>query len=107
MSYPRNNQKIVYRLNGSDYWIESVVLSRGGKATGKNWPYLNVQDKGECQKKGIYFDKDAQEWKSLEDVELSSTQKSDHLAQVEKAKLIDLANWKSFNVYEEIPDEGQ
>ena len=35
MELPRNNQKIVYRLNGSDSWIESVVLSRGGKATGK------------------------------------------------------------------------
>ena len=104
---PRNNQKIVYRLNGSDSWIESVVLSRGGKATGKNWAYLNVQDKGECQKKGIFFDKDVQEWKSLEEVELSSTPESHHLAQVERAKLTELANWKSFNVYEEIPNEGQ
>ena len=54
---PRNNQKIVYPLNGSDSWIESVVLSRAGKATGKNWAYLNVQDKGKCQKKGIFFTK--------------------------------------------------
>ena len=56
---------------------------------------------------GDFFDKDVQEWKSLEEVELSSTTESDHLAQVERAKLIELANWKSFNVYEEIPNEGQ
>ena len=38
---------------------------------------------------------------------MSSTPESDHLAQVERAKLIELANWKSFNVYEEIPNEVQ
>ena len=56
---------------------------------------------------GHFFDKNVQEWKSVEEVELSTTPESDHLAQLERAKLIELANWKSFNVYEEIPNENE
>eukprot|EP00112_Aurelia_sp_Birch-Aquarium-sp1_P025638 Seg862.3 transcript_id=Seg862.3/GoldUCD/mRNA.D3Y31 product="hypothetical protein" protein_id=Seg862.3/GoldUCD/D3Y31 len=93
LELPRNNQKIVYRLNGSDSWIESVVVSRGPRR---------------MPAEGNLFYKEIQEWKPLEEADLlSSAPESDHRAQVEKAKLMELANRKSFDVYEDIPDEGQ
>ena len=35
VTLPKNNQEILYRPEGSDTWIQSTVLSRGGKMTGK------------------------------------------------------------------------
>ena len=75
VSLPLSKQKIRYRMKGSDVWHESQVLSRGGKASGKNWAYLNIQDVGEEQPKGVYFDRDVEEWESLEVV--NSTSASD------------------------------
>ena len=106
ITLPKNNQEILYHPKGSDTWIQSNVLSRGGKTTGKNWSYLNIHDKGEDQPKGIFFDRDIDEWKPVED-EVSVALTSVTTNPVHTAKCKELENWKSFNVYEEIPDEGQ
>ena len=58
ITLPKNNQEILYRPKRSDTWIQSTVLSRGGKTTGKNWSYLNIHDKGEDKPKVIFFDRD-------------------------------------------------
>ena len=53
-----------------------------------------------------FLNKDVQEWKSLEEVELSSTPESDHLAQVEKAKMIELANYDYLMCMNRLPMKG-
>ena len=49
VTLPKNNQEILYHPKGSDTWIQSTVLGRGGKTTRKNCSYLNIHDKGEDQ----------------------------------------------------------
>ena len=66
------------RCDLTDVWHESTVISRGGKASGKNWAYLNLLDVGEEQPN-----------------------------KVEEAKLIELQNWCKFKVYDEVEDAGQ
>ena len=89
-------------MKGSDVWHESTVISRGGKASGKNWAYLNIQVVGEEQPKGVYFDKDVEEWESLEVVNSASV-----TDKVEEAKLTELRNWCTFKVYDEVQDMEQ
>ena len=67
ITLPKNNQEILYHPKRSDTWIQSTVLSRGGKMTEKNWSYLNIHDKGEDKPKGIFFDRDIDEWKPVEE----------------------------------------
>ena len=90
------------RCDLTGVWHESTVISRGGKASGKNWAYLNLLDVGEEQPRGVYFDKDVEEWKSLEVVNNTSVPDK-----VEEAKLIELQNWCKFKVYDEVEDAGQ
>ena len=71
----------------------------------KSWSYLNIHDKGEDQPKGIFFDRDIDEWKPIEDVSVALTSVATN--PVHTAKCKELENWKSFNVHEEIPGEGQ
>ena len=42
---PKNNQEISYCFKRSDAWIQSTVLRGGGKVTGRNWSYLNINDR--------------------------------------------------------------
>ena len=105
LTLPNNNQEILYHPKGSDTWIQSTVLSRSGKTTGKNWSYLSIHDKGEDKPEGIFFDRDINEWKPVEEeVSVALTFMASN--SVHTAKRIELENWRSFSVYEEIPDEG-
>ncbi len=78
------------------------MISRGGKATGKNRVYLNIRDEVENE---AIFDKEVEEWKPFDqeleteipNLAIAHTQ-SDHKSQVESAKSVELQNWKSFNV---------
>ena len=36
--------QIMYRDKGSASWVKVKVMSQGGKASGKNWANLNIQD---------------------------------------------------------------
>jgi transposase InsO family protein len=110
---PQNNDNIVYRTYGSDTWIKSVVLHRGGKSTGQNWAYLNVHDSGEELPKGIDFVKDVEEWKLVDETGSAEVNvvKADPCrtaeSEIDTAKQKELLNWKTFGVYEDIVDEGQ
>ena len=106
ITLPKNDKEILYCPKGSGTWIQSTVLSRGGKTTGKNWSYLNIHDKGEDKPEGIFFDRDIDEWKPVEE-EVSVALTSLASNPVHTAKCTELENRKSFSVYEEIPDEGQ
>ena len=41
---PSVGDQIMYRDKGSASWVKVKVMSRGGKASGKNWANLNIQD---------------------------------------------------------------
>ena len=113
---PKVRSNIRYRLKGSDSWIETTIQSRGGKAKGKNWAYLNIQDQGEDFVKGLDFNTDVAEWEPIEnrdndlsngDTNVAESYQNNSSGDIELAKDVELQNWKSFGVYEEIPDDGQ
>ncbi|CAC5414014.1 unnamed protein product [Mytilus coruscus] len=54
-------------MKENDTWVKAKVVSKGGKSTGKNWAYLNLQDENEDAQVGIDFGKDVQEWHKAQD----------------------------------------
>ena len=84
----------MYHPQGSDTWIQSTVLSKGGETTGKDWPYLNILHKGVDQLKDTFFDRDIDEWKLVED-EVSVALTSMASNPFHPAKRTKLENWKS------------
>ena len=59
----------MYRSKGSKSWVKAKVISKGGKAKGKNWAYLNVQDEDKDEPSGMDFVKDVQEWRANEEID--------------------------------------
>ena len=41
---PVKGNKILYQLSGAEDWLAATVISRAGKATGKNKWWINLQD---------------------------------------------------------------
>lgn len=62
------NDRIRLLRKGSAAWSREHVISRGGKATGKNWTYLNIKEEGIDGLTGIDFVKDVEEWRLIEDM---------------------------------------
>ncbi|CAC5411358.1 unnamed protein product [Mytilus coruscus] len=108
---PHVGENIVYKMKENDTWVKAKVVSKGGKSTGKNWAYLNLQDENEDAQVGIDFAKDVQEWRTAQDVDEVNAvvvpQSRHNENQVKHAKQLEMDNWKSFNVYDEIPYSGQ
>ena len=116
---PKVGHRIRYLSSDCDEWINATVLSRAGKSTGKYSKWLNVHpDNG--QAKAVDFESNIQNWEYLTNDNLeaeiapavntdeifisSSMEKNDD---VFKAKKLELDNWKNFNVYEEVENQGQ
>ena len=108
---PKVGESIEYRASGSDLWVKGKVLSRGGKATGKNWAFLNVQEDNKVDPCGKDFQKDIQEWRVVESIDEVNTvfvpSNRHNEEKVKIAKQQELENWKSFGVYETVPLSGQ
>ncbi|CAC5410126.1 unnamed protein product [Mytilus coruscus] len=108
---PHVGDNIVYKMKENDTWVKAKVVSKGGKSTGKNWAYLNLQDENEDAQVGIDFAKDVQEWRTAQDVDEVNAvvvpQSRHNENQVKHAKQLEMDNWKSFNVYDEILYSGQ
>ena len=108
---PSVGDQIMYRDKGSASWVKAKVMSRGGKATGKNWAYLNIQDENKDIPLGKDFVKDVDEWHnydSEEEVNVVHVPMSRHEEEnVKCAKEVELENWSKFGVYEEIPKDNQ
>ncbi|CAC5359188.1 unnamed protein product [Mytilus coruscus] len=104
-------EKTVYKMKENDTWVKAKVVSKGGKSTGKHWAYLNLRDENEDAQVGIDFAKDVQEWRTAQDVDEVNAvvvpQSRHNENQVKHAKQLEMDNWKSFNVYDEIPYSGQ
>ena len=108
---PRIGDNIVYRTKGDETWVKAKVVSRGGKATGKNWAYLNVQNDNDDSRSGVNFVKDVEEWHNMEEVDdvnavVVPISRHDE-EKVKNAKRQELDNWRLFGVYEEVPYTGQ
>ena len=110
----RKDDKVAFRESDIDQWKEATVLSRGGKATGKFPGYFNVQMNDSSKNlRCINFD-DLKEWKkvdifsSVEQVNVVIVPKQMYEdKEVVKAKLKQLADWKTFDDYDEVKDLGQ
>ncbi|CAG2190172.1 unnamed protein product [Mytilus edulis] len=108
---PHVGENIVNKMKENDTWVKAKVVSKGGKSTGKHWAYLNLQDENEDAQVGIGFAKDVQEWRTEQDVDEVNAvvvpQSRHNENQVKHAKQLEMDNWKSFKVYDEIPYSGQ
>ena len=87
------------------------VLSRAGKATGKFKLWYSVENPDTKENLSVDFDK-ANEWRHMsnetEEINIAVVPLSDHNNEnVIVAKMKDLENWKSFEVYSVVPGEAQ
>ncbi len=121
LDLPKVKMNIKYLPAGSEDWRVSTIISRGGKANGRNRAWFNVRDENTQEIKSINFDTGVTAWEILDttansesvadrEVEnptvfISSSCQQSH--EVDRAKDVELENWKTFCVYEEIVDCGQ
>lgn len=109
-SIPHVGENILYKLKGDDTWFKAKILSKGGKSTGKNKSYLNIQTENTDSPSGLDFAKDVQEWRicDVDEVNVVVVPVSRHNeTKVQCAKQLELENWKLFKVYDEVPNTGQ
>ena len=106
---PRVNKKVKYLPSGGEAWKEAIILSRAGKATGKYRNFLNIKVTDEEQPKCIDWQLDVTDWEELckQNAEvLVLFERFDDEA-VTAAQKQELDNWKSNDVYQEVPVSGQ
>ena len=102
---PKNGTCISFKDSSGSDWRNCEVISRGGKAKGANWHYLNIKEG--TDEKCISF-KDIT-WKGTESTEEVLVVDSDPTdkEKFENAKLQELEKWKEMNVYKEVSNHGQ
>ena len=100
--FPKCGSKIQYMLPDCGTWKEARVISRAGKATGKNKFWYNIQDMSDKSLTSINLE-EVKEWKYKEE-EILYVGKEDTV--ILEAKMKELKNLRSY-VFNEIVDEGQ
>lgn len=95
---PKVGTKVTYLPQGSDTWMESTVMSRAGKATGKYKNWLNIVDEDGVMKSADW-ENDVKCWRNVtednvvhEDDGVIGVTNSEH--RVREAKQSELQNWK-------------
>ena len=110
-SIPSVGDSIEYCTKDNHNWVKANVLSKGGKASGKNWAFLNIQEEGKTSPSGLDFVKDIEEWRVSEkenDVNFVNVPIYRHNEEeVLAAKECELENWRKFKVFDEVPNTGQ
>ena len=130
---PPMNTTIKYKFSEAEGWVTARILSRGGKASGKNRYYVNVINEEDHKKLGVHLDQvpfeviqnpigiSTQENRNErnEENEASTNDNTEEacvvfipisrhdLPEVIEAKQRELQNWDDFDVYQEVPDMGQ
>ena len=66
-----------YLPAGSEEWRQAVVMSRGGKATGKNQAYFHVQNDGEVKLTGLNFNTGVDQWHTVPESEIPNTENAE------------------------------
>ena len=122
---PKSHERIRYKSEENEEWTYAKVIGKGGKSTGKNKNYVNVRHETDDKMIGVHLDKclfeildeDKNCQNSKEQVEANNNDEEinityvpvgQHLQpEVIRAKEKELDNWKNFEVYTEVPDNGQ
>ena len=124
---PQVQDTVKYLPIGSDQWMQATIVSRGGKATGKNKGYFNIKNTGESNLTGLNFSTEVEQWQTIPQSETQENANSEQSSndadeeanitflpvsrheehEVRRAKSSELENWKTFQVYEEVTDHGQ
>ena len=100
---PSLKSEITYEDPDTNEWRKAMIISRAGKASGKNKYWFNVKDLEDDTVKSVDFE-NIRSWKNLnEEVSLCKNE----TFEVVEAKLRELENWKNNNVYNEVEDDGQ
>ena len=99
---PSVKSNIEYKVKRSDPWKEAIVISRVGKATGKNKYWMNIKDLEDGTFKSINFDK-IDQWRLKGEVILLAYNNHSTI----EAKHLELQNWRYHKVYTEVEDEDQ
>ena len=99
---PSVKSNIKYKVKRNDPWKEAIVISRAGKATGKNKYWMNIKDLEDGTFKSINFE-EIDELRLKDEVILLA----DNNHSTIEAKYLELENWRYHKVYNEIEDEGQ
>ena len=81
-----------------------MIISRAGKAKGKNNSWFNVKHVTQDEHISIDFSK-IKGWKNIEEVLIATL--SDNNVEILEAKQAELNSWIRHNVYEEVEDRGQ
>ena len=109
-SMPKIGSSIKYKTESSD-WQSAKIVSRGGKAKGKYWHFLNVQNENDDEPKSLSFRDEVTDW-SYKDAEETQFVEcflgaSTNKARFDKPKMEELAKWRRLQVYNEVTDVGQ
>ena len=100
---PSLKSKITYEDPDTKEWRKAMIISRAGKASGRNKYWLNVKDLEDDTMKSVDFE-NIRSWKNLnEEVLLCKSE----TFEIVEAKLRELENLKKNKVYNEVEDEGQ
>ena len=100
---PSLKSEITYEDPDTNEWRKAMIISRAGKASGKNKYWFNVKDLEDDTMKSIDFE-NIRNWKNLSEEVLLCKNET---FQVVEAELRELENWKNNNVYHKIEDDGQ
>ena len=105
----RKNDRIQYKIMETDDWREGHIIGRAGKASTATKHWYNVcDDKGECQSINLQKIADWRKVAQMEAVNMVRVKqsKANELECLE-AKHEELQKLKMFNVYCEVPDNGE
>ena len=87
----------------SKEWKRALVISRAGKASGKNKYWFDIEDLYDNTMKSLNFE-NTSSWKNFREEILLCEKES---FEVTEAKLYELENWKQKKVFTEVDNEGK
>lgn len=98
-------KRIQCRMNGSDQMITGKVMSRAGKATGRNSGCYNIIKDHDGEIQCFDLDREVLEWRLIEDSQEVLILRNSGSVRVAKEKEMD--SWVKNDVFEEVEDRGQ
>ena len=99
---PSVKSNMEYKAKRNDQCKEAIVISKAGKATGKNKHWMNMKDLEDRTFISINFE-EIDEWSFRVEVILLA----DNNHSTTGANHLELQNWRYHKVYTEVEDEGQ
>ena len=101
---PKVRSMVLYHNPDHKSWNQALIISRTGKAKGKNNSWFNVKDITQDEHISIDFSK-IKGWKNIEEEVLIATPSGN--VEILEAKQVELNSWVKHNVYDEVEDRGQ